>query len=124
MLSDFGGYLGLFIGASILYVYDVSTYFILQIITKFKSRFGTGIRIEELKTESDEGQDDEMKMNDKTFQLEQNSTSIPNRISYSENENSKIQEELRILHNKINVLENKMNEDNHHVRQKIRKCKS
>ena len=32
--------MGLFIGASILYLYDVSTYFILQIITKFKRRFG------------------------------------------------------------------------------------
>ena len=90
LLSDFGGYLGLFIGASILYLYDVSTNFLLQIITKFKSRFGTSIRIEELKTEYDKGQDEEMKMNDKTFQLTQHTTSKPNRISYSENENSKI----------------------------------
>ena len=89
-LSDFGGYLGLFIGASILYLYDHSIYFILQIITKFKSRFGTSTRIEELKTEYDEGQDEKMKMNDKTFQLTHNTTSKPNRISYSENKNSKI----------------------------------
>ena len=97
LLSSFGGNLGLFIGASTLYLYDISTYFILQIITKFKSRFGsTSTRIEELKTESDESQNDEMKMNDKTFQLRQNTT--PNRISFSENENVKllinIQEEL------------------------------
>ena len=91
--------MGLFIGASIVYVYDVSTYFILQIITKFKSRFGTGIRIEELKTESDEGQDEEMKMNNKTFPITQKTTSTSSiRTSYSENENIKIliniQEEL------------------------------
>ena len=119
LLSDFGGYLGLFIGASIVYVYDVSTYFILQIITKFKSRFGTGIRIEELKTESDEGQDEEMKMNNKTFPITQKTTSTSSiRTSYSENENIKIliniQEELAKqadmlakLDNKINTLENK-----------------
>ena len=85
-LSDFGGYLGLFIGASILYLYDISTHFILQIITKFKSRFGAGIRIGELKTETVKGQEEERKMNDKVFQLAHYTTSTPkNRISFSEN---------------------------------------
>ena len=121
-LSDFGGYLGLFIGASILYLYEYSINFILQIITKFKSRFGAGIRIGELKTETVKGQEEERKMNDKVFQLAYYTTSTPkNRISFSENENSKIQEELRNLHNKINILENKMHEDYCHLRKKIKK---
>ena len=122
LLSDFGGYLGLFIGASILYLYDVSTNFLLQIITKFKSRFG---RIEELKTEYDEGQDEEMKMNDKTFQLTQNTTSTPIRISYSENENSKIlikiQEELAKQADMLAKLENKFSMGHYNVCKKIRK---
>ena len=94
---------------------------IIQIITKFKSRFSTGIRIEELKIESDEGLD--VKMNDKTFQLTQKTTSTSQMISYSENENSKIQEELAKLHNRINILENKMHEDYHNLHKKIRKFK-
>lgn len=48
--------MGLFIGASILYLYDVSTYFILKIITKFKRRFGADIRIKEVKTEFNENE--------------------------------------------------------------------
>ena len=48
--------MGLFIGASILYLYDVSTYFILQIITKFKRRFGADIRIKAVKTEFNENE--------------------------------------------------------------------
>ena len=32
-LSDFGGYLGLFIGASLLYLYDVFTNFFLRLLT-------------------------------------------------------------------------------------------
>ena len=83
--------MGLFIGASILYLYDISANFLLQIITKFKSRLGTSTRIEVLKTEHDvKGQDEEMKMNDQTFHLTRKTTSTSNRISYSENENSEI----------------------------------
>ena len=86
-LSDFGGYLGLFIGASILYLYDISTHFILQIITKLKSR------IEELKTEYDgydEGQDESTKMNEKIFEITKNTKTTPKEISYSETEKIKL----------------------------------
>ena len=69
LLSDFGGYLGLFIGASVLYLYDISTHFILQIITKFKSsRLRINILNEEFKTEYDvEGQDKATKINENFF---------------------------------------------------------
>ena len=69
LLSDFGGYLGLFIGASVLYLYDISTHFILQIITKFKSsRLRNNILNEEFKTEYDvEGQDKATKINENFF---------------------------------------------------------
>ena len=71
-------------------------------------------------------------MNDKTFQLTQNTTSKPNRISYSENENSKIpikiQEEfakladmLAKMDNKINALENKISEKCYNVHKKVGK---
>ena len=43
-----------------------------------------------LKTEPDEGQDEEMTMNNKSFHLTQNTTSKPNRMSFSENENIKL----------------------------------
>ena len=73
LLSDLGGYLGLFIGASILSLYEVSINFLLRLITRFKSRLGNSSRIEDLKTEyDDEGQDEEIKINDNTFQLRQN----------------------------------------------------
>ena len=73
--------MGLFIGASILYLYDVSTYFILQIITKFKRRFGSDIRIKVVK------------------------------IEFNENENSKIlikiQEEIAMLSDMLAKQDNK-----------------
>ena len=99
LLGDIGGYLGLFIGASILSLYEVSINFLLKLITRFKSRFSNSSRIEDLKTEYDgEGQDGEININDSTFQLKKNITSKPTRFSYSENENTKllinIQEEL------------------------------
>ena len=125
LLSDFGGYLGLFIGASILYLYDISINFLRSIITKFKSRIGTSTRIEELKTEYDGGQDKEMKTNDKTFQLTQNTTSTPIRISYSENENSKIlikiQEELAKQADMLAKLDNKFSMGHYNVYKNIRK---
>ena len=34
----FGGYLGLFIGASILSLYEISISFFMKLVTKFKSR--------------------------------------------------------------------------------------
>ena len=99
LLSDLGGYLGLFIGASILSLYEVSVNFLLRFITRFKSRLSNISRIEDLKTEyDDEGQDGVIKTNDSTLQLKRNITSKPSRVSNSENENTKllinIQEEL------------------------------
>ena len=100
LLGDIGGYLGLFIGASILSLYEVSINFLLRFITRFKNRFGISSRIEHLKNEYDgEGQDGVMKINDSTFQIKENITSKPSRVSNSENENIKlilinIQEEL------------------------------
>ena len=87
LLSDIGSYLGLFIGASILSLYEVSINFLLRFITRFKSRIGIGSRIEDLKTEyDDEGQDEEIKINDNTFQLKQNIITKPRRVSNYENE--------------------------------------
>ena len=99
LLSDLGGYLGLFIGASILSLYEVSIYYLLRFITRIKSRFGSSSRIEDLKTGyNGEGPDGVIKINDSTFQLKKNITSKPSRVSNSENENTKllinIQEEL------------------------------
>ena len=92
--------MGLFIGASILSLYEVSINFLLRFITRIKSRFDNSSRIEDLRTEYDgEGQEGEIKINDRTFQVTQIITSKPSSISYSENENIKfilinIQEEL------------------------------
>ena len=50
----FGGYLGLFIGASILSLYDVSINFFMKIVTKYKHRLDSKIKTEELKLEIEE----------------------------------------------------------------------
>ena len=106
--------MGLFIGASILSLYEVSIYYLLRFITRIKSRFGSSLRIEDLKTGyNGEGPDGVIKINDSTFQLKKNITSKPSRFSYSENENTKllinIQEELAkqgdVLANLGNMLE-------------------
>ena len=132
MLSDFGGYLGLFIGASILYLYDISTNFFLKILAKLGNR--PPIRLNELKTEHHDvkSQDEEMTMGDKEFQQRHNMTSTPGRVSYSENQIyeilKKIQEELGKVadmvakhDNKINMLENKMHLDFYKLREKNEK---
>ena len=62
--------MGLFIGASILYLYELSINFLQKIITKFKSRFGSSTMIEEMKSEYDEGQAEEMKITKKTWKRE------------------------------------------------------
>ena len=119
--------MGLFIGASILYLYDISTNFFLKILAKLGSR--PPIRLNELKTEHHDvkSQDAEMTIRDKEFQLRQNMISTPYRISYSENQNyeilKKIQEELGKVadmvakhDNKFNMLENKMHLDFYKLR--------
>ena len=81
--------MGIFIGGSLLYLYQVSISFLQRIITKFKSRLlgNNSTMIEELKIESDDGGQDE-KRNDKIFEITQNITSTPNWILYPGNENS------------------------------------
>ena len=59
--------MGLFIGASILYLYEVSINFLQKLITKFKSRIGSSTKIEDMKTEYDEGQAEEMKITKTTW---------------------------------------------------------
>ena len=79
----FGGYLGLFIGASILSLYDISINFFMKMLTKFKSRFDSEIKTEELKVEIEEynkGQGETI-LNDKSFQPTKKAFSIPHRIS-------------------------------------------
>ena len=79
----FGGYLGLFIGASILSLYDISIKFFMKMVTKFKSRVGTEIKTEDLKVEIEEynkGQRETV-LNDKSFQPIKKVFSAPHRIS-------------------------------------------
>ena len=129
--------MGIFIGGSLLYLYQVSISFLQGIITKFKSRLlgNNSTMIEELKIESDDGGQDE-KRNDKIFEITQNITSTPNWILYPGNENSNrmifdIKEELEkqaqmlAKHDtKMNILENKMREDYYNLKRNIKKCKS
>ena len=98
----FGGYLGLFIGASILSLYDISIKFFMKMVTKFKSRLGTEIKTEDRKEEIEEynkGQRETV-LNDKSFQPIKKVFSAPHRISPAEMELEnfpiliKIQEDL------------------------------
>ena len=82
----FGGYLGLFIGASILSLYDISIKFFMKMVTKFKSRLE--IKTEELKVEIEEyneGQGGKV-LNDKSFQPTKKVSTTPHRISSVEME--------------------------------------
>ena len=116
--SDFGGNLGLYIGASMLYLYDISIYFMQIIITKLKSKFGSCRNIDELKPEPDEFGD-----LDQSSQLTNKTTSTSIGIPSSENSKilSNIQEQLQKLDNKINTLENKIQVDLSIMRKKNRK---
>ena len=49
-LSDFGGYLGLFIGASLLYLYDVCADFFLRLLTKLGRNGETETKMNNEKT--------------------------------------------------------------------------
>ena len=70
LLMAFGGYLGLFIGASILSLYDIFINFFMKMVTKFKSRLDSKIKIEEPRAEIAECIGDQRKMilNDKSFE--------------------------------------------------------
>ena len=66
----FGGYLGLFIGASILSLYDISIKVFMKMVTKFNSRLDTENKTEDLKVKIEEynkGQRETV-LNDKSFQ--------------------------------------------------------
>ena len=83
LLMAFGGYLGLFIGASILSLYDISINFFMKMVTKFKSRLDSEIKTEEPKVEIEEyieGQEETI-LNDKSFQPTKMGFSTPHRIS-------------------------------------------
>ena len=101
-----------------LYLYDISIYFIQIIITKFKSKFGSCRKIEELKSEPDEFGD-----LDQSSQLTKKTTSTSIGISSSENSKilSNIQEQLQKLDSKINTLENKIHADLNIIWKKNRK---
>ena len=79
----FGGYLGLFIGASILSLYDISISFFKKIVTKFKSRVDSEIRTEELNAEIEECNEGQWRtvLNDKSFTPSKKVFSTPLRIS-------------------------------------------
>ena len=106
-----------------LYLYDISIYFIQIIITKLKSKFGSSKKIEELKSEPVEVRCLEKKMNDQRFQLTRKTTSTSIKISSSENSKIlyNIQEQLQKLDSKINTLENKIHADLNIIRKKNRK---
>ena len=111
----FGGYLGLFIGASILSLYEISIKFFTKMVTKFKSRLGSKIKTEELNVEiveCNEGQGEAV-LNDNFFQPSKKTFSTPRKISATEMElefeNSqiliKMQEDLVNLGKTIEKLE-------------------
>ena len=79
----FGGYLGLFIGASILSLYDISISFFMKLFTKFKSKGDSEIRTEELNAEIKEYKEGQLRtvLNDKSFTPSKKVFSTPIRIS-------------------------------------------
>ena len=101
LLNAFGGYLGLFIGASIMSLYDVTIKNFLKIMTKFKS---SDMRIEKIhETECNE----EFKWNCST------STKTPVDILPEKNQiftkPEQYEEKLFRFENTLNVLSNKVN---------------
>ena len=79
----FGGYLGLFIGASILSLYDIFISFFMRLVTKFKSRVDSEIRTEEINAEIEEYNEGQWRtvLNDKSFTPSKKVFSTPLRIS-------------------------------------------
>ena len=127
--------MGIFIGGSLLYLYQVSISFLQRIKTKFKRSLGNSTTIiKELEIESDDGKDE--KRNEKISQMTQNTTSTttPNRIPENETSNDilfRLKEELEkqrkmlFKHDtKMNILKNKMREDYYNLKRKIKKSKS
>ena len=79
----FGGYLGLFIGASILSLYDIFISILMKLLKKFKSRVDSEIRTEELNAEIEEHNEGQWRtvLNDKSFTPSKKVFSTPLRIS-------------------------------------------
>ena len=79
----FGGYLGLFIGASILSLYDIFISFFMRLVTKFKSRVDSEIKTEEINAEIEECNEGQWRtvLNDKSFTPSKKVFSTPLRIS-------------------------------------------
>ena len=79
----FGGYLGLFIGASILSLYDIFISFFIRLVTKFKSRVDSEIKTEEINAEIEEYNEGQWRtvLNDKSFTPSKKVFSTPLRIS-------------------------------------------
>ena len=79
----FGGYLGLFIGASILSLYDIFISFFMRLVTKFKSRVDSEIKTEEINAEIEEYNEGQWRtvLNDKSFTPSKKVFSTPLRIS-------------------------------------------
>ena len=98
----FGGYLGLFIGASILSLYDISIKVFMKMVTKFNSRLDTAIKTEEF----NKGQQETV-LNDKSIQLTEKVFSTTHRISPVEMEQNwiKMQNDLAIQCKNIKKLE-------------------
>ena len=115
----FGGYLGLFIGASILSLYDIFISFFMRLVTKFKSRVDSEIKTEEINAEIEEYNEGQWRtvLNDKSFTPSKKVFSTPLRISAVEVELIKMQAELvkqektikkqeRLLAKQANILAN------------------
>ena len=79
----FGGYLGLFIGASILSLYDIFISILMKLLKKFKSRVDSEIRTEEINAEIEEYNEGQWRtvLNDKSFTPSKKVFSTPLRIS-------------------------------------------
>ena len=79
----FGGYLGLFIGASILSLYDIFISFLMRLVTKFKIRVDSEIKTEEINAEIEEYNEGQWRtvLNDKSFTPSKKVFSTPLGIS-------------------------------------------
>ena len=96
LLSDFGGYLGLFIGASALSLSNIALNYFFQMMPKLKNRVGSGIRVGQIvEDEYTEGQQE--------TERTQGTSPTPHRMSPLEIEITliKIQEDLAKKENKI-----------------------
>ena len=115
LLSDFGGYMGLFIGASILSLNASAINCLKKIITKFKGSLRSSISSEESLDPDYIESHGEMTQNDKILEVAEvfGISSTSNRIYSFEIELkntqiwNKMQEDIERLGEKVNAMENK-----------------